>query len=107
MKKIITMVITVAVLLVMVVTCPKEAAHYDAITTSMSEKSSVAKPVVKYVLDKGVKSFVNVKDYFLVSVGTYSLNDKNSIVSLGLFGHVYTFTKDDFWAELSRAVGIE
>ena len=46
-----------AVLLAMVVTCPKDAAHYDAITTSISEKSSVAKPIVKYVLDKGVKTF--------------------------------------------------
>ena len=66
----------------------------------------MAKPIVKFVVNKGVESFVNVKDYFIVSVGTYTLNDKNGIVSLGLFGHVFTFTKDDFWKELGRAVGL-
>ena len=106
MKKLISLGITVAILVAMVITCPKDEAHYDAVTTSISEKSSVAKPLVKFVLDKGVKSFVNVKDYFLVSVGTYELNDKNGIVSLGIFGHVFTFTKGSFWEELGRFVGL-
>ena len=105
MKKLISSAIIVAVLVAMVVTCPKEEAHYDAVSTSISEKTSVAKPLVKYVLNKGVKNLVNVKDYFLVSVGTYNLNDKNGIVSFGIFGHVYTFTNDNFWAELGRSVG--
>ena len=106
MKKIFSLAVIVAVLVAMVITCPKEEAHYDAVSTSISEKSSVAKPIVKFVVNKGVESFVNVKDYFIVSVGTYTLNDKNGIVSLGLFGHVFTFTKDDFWKELGRAVGL-
>ena len=107
MKKIISTAIIVAVLVAMVVTCPKEAAHYDAVSTSLSEKSSVAKPLVKYVLNKGVESLVSVKDYFLFSVGSYNLNDKNGVVSFGIFGHVYTFTDGDFWGEIGRSVGIK
>ena len=107
MKKIISLAVIVAVLVAMVITCPKEAAHYDAVSTSLSEKSSVAKPIVKYVLDKGVKSLVTVKDYFLFSVGSYDLNDKNGVVSLGIFGHVYTFTGEDFWTEIGRSIGIK
>ena len=107
MKKLFSLAIVVVLLVAMAVTCPKEEAHYDAVTTSISEKSSVAKPLVKYVLDKGVKSLVTVKVYFLVSVGSYNVNDKNGVVSFGIFGHVYTFTNDSFWEELGRAVGIK
>lgn len=107
MKKLFSLAIIVAVLVAMVITCPKEEAHYDAVSTSISEKSSVAKPLVKFVLHRGVKSLVNVKDYFLVSIGTYNLNDKNGVVSFGIFGHVYTFTGDEFWTELGRAMGIK
>lgn len=107
MKKLFSLAIVVVLLVAMAVTCPKEEAHYDAVTTSISEKSSVAKPLVKFILDKGVKSFVEVKDYFLVSVGSYNLNDKNGFVSLGVFGHVYTFTGEDFWTELGRWVGLK
>ncbi|MBO4465021.1 MAG: hypothetical protein J5797_12625 [Prevotella sp.] len=107
MKKLFSLAIVVVLLVSMAVTCPKEEAHYDAVTTSISEKSSVAKPLVKFILDKGVKSFVEVKDYFLVSVGSYNLNDKNGFVSLGVFGHVYTFTGEDFWTELGRWVGLK
>ena len=107
MKKLFSLAIVVVLLVAMAVTCPKEEAHYDAVTSSISEKSSVAKPLVKFILDKGVKSFVEVKDYFLVSVGSYNLNDKNGFVSLGVFGHVYTFTGEDFWTELGRWVGLK
>ena len=106
MKKLLSLGITIAVIVAMVLTCPKEEDHYKAISSDIAEKSAVLKTIGPSIVKMGVKKVVTVKDYMLVSVGNYSLNDKNGVVSIGLFGHVFPITQDDFWDELGRSIGL-
>ena len=90
MRKLISLGITVAVLVVMALTCPKEKDHFEAISSAFADKAEIAKPLVKIFSDEGVKSVVKVSDYVLVSVGKNRLDDEK-IVSIGIFGHVFVF----------------
>lgn len=106
MKKLLSTVITIGIIVVMVLTCPKEDEHFKAISSDIADKSAVLKAIGPGVVKMGVQKVVTVKDYVLVSVGKYSLNDKNGIVSIGLFGHVFPITNDDLWKELGRSFGL-
>ena len=90
----------------MAFTCPKYDSHIDAISESFSQKSIILKLVGKEYIKVAIDKIVNVKDYVFVSVGTYLMNDENNIVSIGVFGHVFTFMKGDIIEEVSRAVGL-
>lgn len=90
MRKLFSLGIIVAVLVVMALTCPKEKDHYEAISSALAEKAEIAKPVVKILTDEGVKSVVKVSDFVLVSVGKNRF-DNDKVMSIGIFGHVFVF----------------
>ena len=69
MRKLFSLGITVAVLVVMALTCPKEKDHYEAISSALADEAEVAKPLVKLFTDEGVKGMVKVSDYVLISIG--------------------------------------
>ena len=60
----------------------------------------------KMVLKKGAKFFIDqsisVKDYFVLSIGYYTFNDHNDIISLGMFNHIFTYDKNDILEELEK-----
>jgi hypothetical protein len=111
MKKFITFVVILGVLLVMMLTCPKAEDHKEAITTAYREsvKKNTIIPdfLVKDLLKGWVNNTISVKDFVLISIGTYSMNDENQIVSIGAFNHVFTFTKDDLIEEAGRSLGLD
>lgn len=104
MKKYFPIIVIGLILITMKVTCPSNAAHIDAVSESYTKKGIVLKLIgkerIKFVIDK----FVNVDNYVFISVGSYMLNDDKNIVSFGVFGHVFTYTKEDFWEELQRVL---
>ncbi len=62
--------------------------------------------------DYAISHYLEVKNYMVCSVGTISLGGKDKMVSLGIFGHVFTFDEqdldvlwdkawDDYWASNS------
>ena len=106
MKKFLPVIIVGGLLLTMAFTCPKYDSHIDAISESFSQKSIILKLVGKEYIKVAIDKIVNVKDYVFVSVGTYLMNDENNIVSIGVFGHLFTFMKGDIIEEVSRAVGL-
>ncbi len=109
--------ITIAILLVVlagvgVVTCPDKQAHKDAIMSVINEKinesvskdssegdegialfaSSLGSGIVGYVLDNRL----TVKNYFVFSTGELNkLDGTSERLSVGVFGHVFTFSKED------------
>ena len=109
--------ITIAILLVVlagvgVVTCPNKQAHKDAIMSVINEKinesvskdssegdegialfaSSLGSGIVGYVLDNRL----TVKNYFVFSTGELNkLDGTSERLSVGVFGHVFTFSKED------------
>ena len=55
--------------------------------------------------DKVISNYLDVKNYLVCSVGRMAIGDnKEKMVSLGVFGHVFTFGKDDIEKAWSRAM---
>ena len=54
--------------------------------------------------DLAISKYLDVKNYMVCSVGTISVGEaKDKMVSLGLFGHVFTFDEEDLeklWANM-------
>ena len=107
---------------VAVVTCPDKDAHKDAIQAVLNEKmadklgvsdqnsegvngilngiATVGSHVNNWLLD----SNLTVKNNFIYSVGYLNANGEKEKVSFGIFGHVFTFDKDDLDKTLSKTL---
>lgn len=98
--------ILVAVVVLAVVTCPDKRDHKDAIMSVINERISeeiggddgwaalgatLGTSVSEWVLDKGLY----VDNYFVCSIGKFNTGKEYKRVSVGVFGHVFTFSKDD------------
>jgi len=105
----------------MVFTCPDRRAHENAIQDVtkewLSEKiqqgaasvtgnnglggvlsdilGRLAEEALGHGTDKIISSYLNVDNYMVCSVGRVRLADKEKVVSVGLFGHVFTFGKEN------------
>lgn len=112
----------------MVMTCPDKAAHEQAIQEVTKEwvgdkvdenlegitgVGGIFGDLINKALqeltgigtEKIVHNFLDVKNYVVCSVGRISIGDnKDKIVSLGVFGHVFTFGKDDIEKAWMRAM---
>lgn len=112
MKKILAIVIVLAALFLMVLTCPKKPAHVEAMKEAVTEyiDSNVLSSqtdntqkgvafLVSLFAPKLVGTFLEsqleVDDYFVLSVGHISFDGEDHVVSLGVLNHVFTFDKND------------
>jgi len=118
------LLIMVILFAVMVFTCPSQRDHERAIqqvtqafvNDKVEQKSpldensifgrmlnELIKNVTGYGTDMAVTHYLDVKNYLVCSVGKMTVGDmKDKTVSLGLFGHVFTFDKEDLekaWAQ--------
>ena len=110
MKKfLIALLVLLGIGLVAVVTCPKKDAHKDAIQAVVKEKideemnksasennlggilSGIGSSVSEWIIDKGL----TVENHFVYSVGKFNTGKEVKTVSVGVFGHVFTFSKED------------
>ena len=113
MKRIITTAIIVLALAgIALLTCPDKAAHKEAIMSVVNEKidesvdqdlgkedkgaamlaSSLGSGIVGYFIE----SRLTVKNHFIFSTGEISyFSGESKRVSVGVFGHVFTFSKED------------
>ena len=103
MKKIVSIVAVVAVLVVMALTCPDEEAHQarvkrevkTAVSNEMEKVlgkniSFYASIATNLATNLAVDNMVRVSNYGLVSVGTLDWGDETHLVSVGVFGHVFS-----------------
>ena len=112
----------------MVFTCPSRADHEaaiqevtkawvcDKVDENMGSITSVGgvfgdlinkalKELTGFGTDKVISNYLDVKNYVICSVGRMSIGDnEEKMVSLGAFGHVFTFGKDDIEKAWSRAM---
>ncbi len=101
----------VLIVVVMVVTCPDKYDHQQAVrhvvTNVVDETiednvpddipfvglagSVVASKLVETFLD----SRLEVTNYYVLSVGRVDFNGRQRLVSVGAFGHIFTFDEED------------
>lgn len=109
MKKfIIFLLVLLAVAAVAVVTCPDRQAHKDAIMSIVNERinevmwqdensdlallgSAIGSSVASYALDNRL----TYKNHFVYSTCEINREDGPWRLSVGVFGHVFTFSKED------------
>ena len=120
MKKIlITLLVILGIGAVAVVTCPDRQTHKDAIMAVVNESindglgttdhetqglSAIFGSIGSSVAGYFIESRLTVKNYFVFSIGKLKdLNGEDERVSVGVFGHVFTFDKED----LKKAVNGE
>ena len=113
MKKILFLVILAAVVVGAVVTCPDKKAHKEALADTFAEYASYKIDENKDnglsdVLNEGLKAlrkvggdkvveatlsqFLEVDNYYVLSVGRLKQGGEKKLISIGLFGHVFTPT---------------
>ena len=112
----------------MVFTCPNRQAHEQAIQEvtkawvgdKVDENlgaitgvggvfgdliNKALKELTGFGTDKVISNYLDVKNYVVCSVGRMSIGDnQDKMVSLGLFGHVFTFGKEDIEKAWTRAM---
>ena len=109
MKKfIIFLLVLLAIAAVAIVTCPDRQAHKDAIMSVVNEKindvmgqeedndlalfgSAIGSSVVSYALDNRL----TYKNHFVYSTCEILREDGPHRLSVGVFGHVFTFSMED------------
>lgn len=109
MKKfLIILLVLLGIGAVAVLTCPDKEAHKDAIQSVVKEKideevkagsdsdlggilSGIGSSVSGWIIDKGL----TVENHFVYSVGKFNTGEEIQTVSVGVFGHVFTFSKED------------
>lgn len=113
MKKILFLVILAAVVVGAVVTCPDKKAHKEALADTFAEYASYKIDENKDnglsdVLNEGLKAlrkvggdkvveatlsqFLEVDNYYVLSIGRLKQGGEKKLISIGLFGHVFTPT---------------
>ena len=115
MKKfLIFLLVVLGIGAVAVVTCPDKDAHKDAIQNVVKEAladevnttadnglsgilAGLGSSVSGWIIDKGL----TVENHFVYSVGKFSDGKEPKTVSVGVFGHVFTFSKEDLKNALS------
>ena len=118
MKKTIALLLVAGLLIAAVVTCPKPADHreavLDVIHAAINEKAEssvsndsqflriIGATLVNNALDIAVSSQLQHHNYILWSTTTARYGGKDHTISLGLLGHVFTFSKEDLLRELDH-----
>ena len=105
--RIITLIVIIGLVIAAILTCPKKEQHVAAISDKVSSVlrdelsedsdgfetlgvllgSALAKPFIK--------ESIYIKDYVLFSLGKYSYQGNENVVSVGVFGHVFTASKEN------------
>ena len=106
----------VVLLAVMVVTCPKTEQHKEVLSTVITTTvnnavndndnltgntfidnafKTVSNAFAGKVIETAVDNLVTVDNYVVCSLGKVHYDGKDHIVSLGVFGHIFTVDEDD------------
>ena len=120
MKKFLFFLVFLAVLgIAMMVTCPKVDDHKNAIclvaNQAIDEKVGTGsgftiegiinvggRMAMKKVAEVFIDSNVEVTNYVVLSIGRFTFGNHDDIISVGVFNHVFTFSKDDVLRELEK-----
>lgn len=106
----------IALVAVMIVTCPKTEQHKEVLSTVITATvndavndndnitgntfidnafKTVSNAFAGKVIEAAVDNLVTVDNYVVCSLGKVHYDGKDHIVSLGVFGHIFTVDEDD------------
>lgn len=116
MKKLLVFVVVLAAIAgVALVTCPDKAAHKNAMMSVINEKLNeevnpsgsdalgfIGATLGSKLVEMALDSNVQFDNHFIYSTGTLNLKDGPKTVSLGIFGHVFTFSKEQLDEALAQ-----
>ena len=109
MKKLIGLVIIVGVAILMSVTVPDKKAHKLAMMKVIKEYvdeeaankgiadngiTRLGKNLVTKTIEEVLSNKMIVTNYFLFNTTHIEMKEKNQLLSVGMFGHVFTFDKE-------------
>ena len=113
----------VALVAVMIVTCPKTEQHKEVLSTVITATvndavndndnitgntfidnafRTVSNAFAGKVIETAVDNLVTVDNYVVCSLGKVHYDGKDHIVSLGIFGHIFTVDEDDLQEAAER-----
>ena len=121
MKKVLIAIIAVLIVgAAAVITCPDKQAHKDAIMAVVNEKinedlktdepdmqglSALFGSLGTGIASRIVDNRLVVKNHFLWSTGEFqNLDGEYNQVSVGVFGHIFTFNKNDLDKAIDNAI---
>ena len=117
-KKWWALVITLIVIMLLAVTCPSKDDHKDALSGDISTAVTntivgqqniwqlVGNFFVSKIVDATLDSNLKYSNYLVCSVTRAELNEKKSILSIGVLSHVFVlFKKDDLQKLVDKEVG--
>ena len=120
MKKVVFLIVFVAIALVGIITCPQKDAHTDALMKLVNVAldselsrhadtkeemglamlgSFIGSGIAEIVIDKKLL----VDNYFVCSIGRIVFEGEEKIVSVGCFNHVFTMPEDKLKEELKNS----
>lgn len=106
----------IALVAVMIVTCPKTEQHKEVLSTVITATvndavhdndnitgnnfidnafKTISNAFAGKVIEAAVDNLVTVDNYVVCSLGKVHYDGKDHIVSLGIFGHIFTVDEDD------------
>ena len=118
MKKLLGVIIVLLIAILMALTKPDEQKHKDAMLSAIKEfvdqeaqdrgfKDNVLTKLGKNVVNQAIKTALNSKlkfdNYYLFNISHVKLDGEDQILSLGAFGHVFTFDKEMLKEKLEEA----
>jgi len=109
MKKLLVLIVLIGIAILMVLTCPDKKAHKRAMMEAVSEYiddkaeekgfgddifTNLGKGVVKTAASSAIDLKLKVDNYYLFNTTHVKLNGEKKLLSVGLFGKVFTFDKE-------------
>ena len=118
MKKLLIAVIVLLVAVLMTLTVPDKQAHKEAMMKAVDEYVSeeaesrfgdnvltnIGKNVAVKTIELALNSKLEVHNYLLWNTTSVHLKDKDQLLSVGMFGHVFTFDKDMLREKLEESL---
>lgn len=123
-KKLISIIIFIAVILVAIVTCPNKQAHKDAVAEKMNSAikaillndstnnskgdlergfAALGTLIAQKVFEATIESNLQVNNYFIFSTSSLESGEEKNTLSVGFFGHVFTtFDEKDIEENLNE-----
>ena len=118
MKKLLAVIIILLVAVLMTMTVPDKQAHKEAMMKAINEfveeeavevvgdnvLAKLGKSVVVKTIETALNSKLKVDNYYLFNTTHVRLKGEDQILSLGMFGHVFTFDKKMLREKLEEAL---
>lgn len=119
MKKLLVIVIILLVAVLMTQTVPTKEEHKEAMMKAVNEYldeeaanhglgdnllTDFAKGIASKAVETALNSKLKVDNYYVLNTTHVRLNGENQILSVGVFGHVFTFDKEMLREKLEEAL---